>query len=177
MLFAPFESWIVDFLSSCWIIEQSYHRANTPSIYRTIRVVVLMGPSIRLWEGQTNTCTIKNTHKCTHTHTLSQTQMHTAVTQGSSKELVVFQQWCEHVRKCAYTMATHAGSTVLQSVAVLQCHRRTPIKHTIIYRGPVATCNRALKTAFLGYPLLVYAFLFIFLCHKTPPPLPRRRGF
>lgn len=66
-LFAPFESWIVDFPNSCWIIEQSYHRANTPSIYSTIRVVVLMGPSIRLREGQTHTCTIKWTHTRTRT--------------------------------------------------------------------------------------------------------------
>lgn len=74
MLFALLENWIVGFLSSCWNIEQSYHRTSRPCIYSTIRVVVvLMGPSISLCEGQGNTCINKNTRTCTHTR--SRTQM------------------------------------------------------------------------------------------------------
>lgn len=89
----------------------------------------------------------------THAHTRS--QKHIAVTQlllgGPSWEVVVCQQWSEHVRKCAYTMATHAGSTVLRSVAVLQRLKRRRIKHRVTYMqargdGVREGCNRALKT-------------------------------
>lgn len=96
-----------------------------------------------------------------HVHTRSQTHMlsHSC---GPSWELVVFQQWSEHVRKCAYTMATHAGSTILQSVAVLQCLKGLQIKHKITYvehygDSMCEGCHRALKTL----PLLVTVCLWI----------------
>ena len=179
VLFALSESCTVDFLSNCWIIEQSYHRTSRPSICSTIRVVVvLMGPSISPREDQGNTCINKNTH--TRTHPLAHTS---AVTRllfggGPSWELVVFQQWSEHVRKCAYTMATHAGSTVLRSVAVLQHLGRLQIKHTITYMEPCGDkmcegCNWALKTlAFLiPFCLCMHVRLqpFISVCQESFP--------
>lgn len=89
---------------------------------------------------------------------------------GPSWELVVFQQWSEHVRKCAYTMATHAGSTVLWSVAVLQCLGRLQIKHKITYMQPdgdssVWRMSQSSKDfASLGYLLLVCVYnLFLFV--------------
>jgi len=102
------------FHSSCWIIEQSYHYTSRPSIYSTIRIVVLlMDPSISLCEGQPNTCiNRKKSHMYTHIRRLQ--CCHTVVVVEPSWEQVVFQQWSEYVRKCAYTMATCAGSTVLQ---------------------------------------------------------------
>lgn len=101
-----------------------------------------MGPSISLCEGQGNTCINKNTRMCTHTHAHGHKCCHAvvvAVVGGGvwpSWDLAVFQHWSEHVRKCAYTKATHAGSTILQSMAVLQCLQRLQIKHTITYMKP-----------------------------------------
>lgn len=78
---------------------------------------------------------------------------------GPSRELVIFQQWSGHVRKCAYTMATHAGSTVLRAVAVLQCLRRLQMKYRITYMRPYVCegCHRALKT------------IYISVCHDNFP--------
>lgn len=154
-------NWVISFFffSSRSDIKQSDHHNGRPGIYSTIRVVVvLMGPSISLCEGRANTCTIINTgiadvpplDSCFGGLGLA----------GGSWELAVFQQWSEHVRKCAYTEATHAGSTILQRVAVLQRLRRLQIKHTITCMEPCGDsasegCDGAPKSP--GYLLFVYA--------------------
>lgn len=116
------------------------------------------------------------THAHVHTHTHGHKCCHTVVVGGPSWELVVFQQWSEHVRKCAYTKATHAGSTILQSVAVLQCLKRLQIKHTITYMEPCGDsmcegCNRALKPFLVTFCLCMHVYFqsFISVCHQTFP--------
>lgn len=146
---------------SCSDVKQRDRHTSRPSLYSTIRVVVvLMGPSISLCEGWANTCTIINPgiagvlllHSCFR-----------GLGGVGSWELVVFQQWSEHVRKCAYTKATHAGSTILERVAVLQRLRRLQIKHTITCMEPCGDsvsegCDGAPKSP--GYLLFVYAGVF-----------------
>lgn len=83
-----------------------------------------MGLSISLCKSRSNTCINSNARVCRHK------RCHTVAARRPPWELVIFQQWSEYVRKCAYTVATHAGSTVLHSAAVLQHLRRLRVKHT-----------------------------------------------
>lgn len=110
-----------------------------------------MDLSISCCEGQSNTCINKNTRVCACRHECC----HTVVVGLPSWELVIFQQQPEYVRKCAYTVATHAGSTVLRSVAVLQHLRRLHVKHTIAYRSPAVTASvKDISLCLSGLPLL-----------------------
>lgn len=123
-----------------------------------------MGPSTRLCEGQSNTCINKNTCTLIDTNVVTQLLSVGGWLGVPSWELVVFQQWSEHVRKCAYTTATHACSTVLWSKAVLQCLRRLQIKHTITYRSPVATIHEGCNTHLKSLPFLVTFCVCVYAC-------------
>lgn len=135
--------WELDccFLSSCWIIDQSYHYTSRPSIYSTIRIVVLlMGLSISLCEGQSNTCINRRlTHMYTQTQTPSCRCMSVCacvcvfecvcvkgVEGHPHGSWLFFNSGSEDVRKCAYIMATHAGSTVLQKSGCPSTSQETP---------------------------------------------------
>lgn len=110
-----------------------------------------MDLSISCCEGQSNTCINKNTRVCACRHECC----HTVVVGRPPWELVIFQQQPEYVRKCAYTVATHAGSTVLRSVAVLQHLRRLHVKHTIAYRSPAVTASvKDISLCLSGLPSL-----------------------
>lgn len=170
--------WELDccFLSSCWIIDQSYHYTSRPSIYSTIRIVVLlMGLSISLCEGQSNTCINRRlTHMYTQTQTLSCRCM--SVCACVCVFLCVCVKGVEghpHGSRLFFNSGLRTSENVLTSwrhmlaqqyyrnAAVLQHLKRLQIKHILTHWSPVATVCEGCYKGKPSWLLSVCAFICV----------------